>query len=84
MGFKHPLVTVDERTALDRAEASFDLIRSYAWPVSEPLLVGLEPAELDDEQRAALEEAERDRAAQAPHEFKPIVVVRETNLEGEL
>lgn len=77
MGFKHPLATVEESTALERAEASFDLVRSYAWPVSEPLLVGLEPAELDAEQRAALEGAERDSAAQRPHEFKPIVVLRD-------
>lgn len=81
MGFKHPLATLEERAAVDRAEASFELVRSYAWPV-EPLLEGLKPiraADLaeDDQRRDALEELERDRAAEAVPEFAPITVLRD-------
>ena len=83
MGFKHPLAdpSVDELAALQRAEASFELVRSYAWPV-DPLLVGLKPiraADLveDDQRRGALEELERDRATEAIPEFAAIRVLRD-------
>jgi hypothetical protein len=84
VSFKAPMETSTEKLlqARNRAEKEFEVVASYLWPV-DPLLEGLAPVELDAEQQAALDEAEREREAETTPEFKPIVVLRDPQVEDE-